>query len=201
MAPFLPSMAADRTTAPSTSPIRRYTMAHRGSCSCDHRMRARHGALRSRSAIIPRARACFNARDFRFAGWATTAVAFYDHRDNPGIDDAGRSRMLRCRSTAANTWHRISASAASPRTPPSRPLTPAGYMLGDYQGVARAHRTLRCRRFLSGSIRGPATPTRSPARVTVARVTDAKAESTGDTDTDILWQNNHDRDALIWLHV
>ncbi len=124
------------------------------------------------------------------------AVAFYDHRANPGsttLVDLYAAMSF----DGGNTWQpniRVSSESSNAAL---APLTAGGYMLGDYQGVAE-----------STNPAVPAVPvwidtrTGDPdpftARVVVARVADAKAEFTGDAHADIIWQNNVTGDRGIW---
>ena len=124
------------------------------------------------------------------------AVAFYDHRNNPG--STTRIDLYVAMSfDGGGTWQpnvRVSSVSTDATL---APLTASGYMLGDYQGIAAAAAAVPAVPLWIDTRTGNPDP--FTARVNVVPLPSVKADLTSDGRSDLIWQNNNTGARAIWV--
>ncbi len=195
---FLPSATTDRTTG---TLFVAYQALQNGSPRIMFTKSANAGTTWSTPVPISDnpGSAVFNAAITASPDGQKLAVSFYDTRDNPGLStmldfyiahsfDGGATWQPNIRATSVSTNATIA------------PLTPGGYMLGDYQGIAEPTNSLVPAVPVWVDTRtANSDPFTSRVRIIPPFTPAPPADFDHNSNVDIIWQNNRTGQSAIWL--
>jgi hypothetical protein len=139
----------------------------------------------------------FNAAISASPDGRNLAVAFYDLRNNPGSTTLVDLYVAMSFNGGASWQPNVRVSSVSSNAALA-PQTAGGYMLGDYQGIAEAtNRSVPAVPVWIDTRTGDPDP--FTARIAVRPPLAARTELTGDTQSDVIWQNNATGARAVWV--
>jgi hypothetical protein len=139
----------------------------------------------------------FNAAIGNSYDGQTLTIVHYSNRDNPTSNTLVDVYLAQSFDNG-NTWQpNIRLTSVSTDATLS-PLTPAGYMLGDYIGIAEStSRSVPAVPVWIDNRTGNPDPFVAPVRIAPSSV--AKADFSADGQAEVVWQNNSTGQRAIWL--